>query len=149
MTSPVGIELATRDAGYVPNIAICTGIIVHEDRRRVTVLVPVASAAPCVRDLAENGLYALVFSRPTDHRSIQLKGSMLSIAEADESYRPELDRYLATYGGELELIGIPASIIRRLTTWPCWAIELEVREIFEQTPGPGAGARIEAPRETR
>ncbi len=37
---------------------------------------------------------------------------------------------------------MPRAIARRMIWWPSVAIEIEVADVFVQTPGPGAGARL-------
>jgi len=40
-------------------------------------------------------------------------------------------------------LGTPRALIERLTRWPAYAIRIHVEETFLQTPGPGAGARLQ------
>jgi len=42
----------------------------------------------------------------------------------------------------LERIGVPRRLVRNVTRWPAFAIEMRVEHVFEQTPGPNAGSRI-------
>jgi hypothetical protein len=48
------------------------------------------------------------------------------------------DRWL----DRLASIGLPRPTFANYLTWPCVAIRLRVNAIFNQTPGPGAGARV-------
>jgi hypothetical protein len=48
------------------------------------------------------------------------------------------DRWL----DRLTTIGYPRPTFAHWTTWPCVAIRVRVNAIFNQTPGPGAGAPL-------
>ena len=51
--------------------------------------------------------------------------------------------YLAQFRETLYLIGLPRSLTARFNGWPVVAVTFEVRDVFLQTPGPGAGKRLE------
>jgi len=36
-------------------------------------------------------------------------------------------------------IGVPRRLTEGWNMWPCVALTMEVHELYEQTPGPGAG----------
>jgi hypothetical protein len=40
----------------------------------------------------------------------------------------------------LTMIGLPLSTLERWEVWPCVAVRLRVTALFNQTPGPNAGA---------
>jgi hypothetical protein len=42
----------------------------------------------------------------------------------------------------VEAIGIPRAAFERWVTWPAVAIRLRVTSLFDQTPGPQAGAPL-------
>ncbi len=90
-------------------------------------------------NLRENGRIAVCFSRPSDHRSFQLKGRVLETRPCTEADRPHLDRYARLAGQTFTAIGIPARVLRRLAVLPCRAVRFRVEAVFVQTPGPGAG----------
>ena len=91
-------------------------------------------------DLEANGQAALVFARPPDERSCQVKGvfeRMDAAAGADERFvRDQWRRWLE----RLTTIGLPLSTLERWDVWPCVAVRLRVTALFNQTPGPNAGA---------
>ena len=53
-------------------------------------------------------------------------------------------RYLAAFVDQLYMVGVPRALGRRMRTAPSVAVTFEVEEVFAQTPGPGAGRRLEA-----
>ena len=42
----------------------------------------------------------------------------------------------------LDRIGVPRRVTRSFAHWPAFAIEIDVDQVFEQTPGPRAGTRL-------
>lgn len=53
-----------------------------------------------------------------------------------------IERYRALLAEQLAFVGIPRRMTRRFAHWPCHRVELAVEGVFEQTPGPGAGAPL-------
>ena len=53
------------------------------------------------------------------------------------------ERYLAAYVEQLYLVGLPRGMTRKIRYWPSMVIELEIESVFVQTPGVGAGRRLE------
>ena len=138
----LGIELATRNARLEPNGVRVVAAVVEADRNHLVAFVPEVSAPQVLPDLESNGLAALVFSRPPDERSCQVKGTFVGVrpsASADHALvHAQWDRWL----DRLAAIGIPRKALEHWPTWPCVAIRVRVTAIFNQTPGPGAGARL-------
>jgi hypothetical protein len=94
------------------------------------------------RDLEANGQAAIVFARPPDERACQVKGVFVGGTKARTTDRSfvlaQWDRWMAW----LETIGIPRATMATWQTWPCVAIRVRVTALFNQTPGPGAGAAL-------
>jgi hypothetical protein len=111
----------------------------------VTVFLPDATGQTTLTNLADNGRVAVCFSRIEDHRSIQLKGQVVAIEPAGPTDRPIVDRYRGEFVKNIAMIGLPPRISLRLNAWPCRAVRFRIESVFVQTPGPGAGAPLEAP----
>lgn len=140
LESGVSIGIATRDADGMPETTRAVGARVHEDRRHLAIFVPAATSADALSNLIRHDRVAAVFSRPTDHRTIQIKGRRVALREAADAERERIEAYLPLLADGLCTVGLPPRLTRRLSHWPAWAIELQVDSIFEATPGPGAGA---------
>lgn len=138
------MHLCTRDSALQPMSTIAFGLKVGADGREVTVFLPVPLAAPMVANLRDNGQMAITIVCPTDHRSIQLKGAWLGERRTDDADRAFIERYREALTKELGLVGVPRSIWRRVIWWPSLALRMDVRDVFVQTPGPGAGRRCDA-----
>jgi len=135
--SGVSILVGTRDEALRPEAGRGCGAA------RILVLVPELTSARTCENAAATGRVAVTFSRPFDHRALQAKGSVIDVRAARDADRAVVDRYVASYVDQLYLVGIPRAVSRKLRCWPAMVIELEVEALFVQTPGIGAGRRLE------
>src|SRR5262245_55544798 len=138
----------TRDANLVPRGHRVSGWQIDPTGRMVTAFVPPSSAARLVEALLDNGRIAITFEEVGTHETYQLKGRYLR----HWPIRPvEID--IAGRARERFVKGVRslfpddrvAAAMRASIPDPVLAIEIEVREVFLQTPGPGAGGRIAPP----
>jgi hypothetical protein len=134
--------LATRSADLTPTSVIAAGLRV-DTPRRVTVFVTEAMAAPVLPNLAHNGEMAVTMSNVLDHRSIQLKGRLVAVGPASEVDRAFQAQYMERFRPAMTMFGVPRSIAARLAWWPSRAVQMDVREMFVQTPGANAGRPLE------
>lgn len=134
----------TRDRDLVPHGHRVSGWIVGADGRTLTVLISQSSSAHLVESLLDNGQFSLTAEEYPSHEAYQFKGQYLRhrpVVGADVELVDRVrERFLKSlrlyYPPELELPIL--AFIRE----PELAVDFEVREIFVQTPGPGAGARL-------
>ena len=144
LESGVSILVGTRDDRLVPEAVRGCGAAVCAGGTELLVLVPEATGAATVANLAANGRIAVTFSRPTDHRSLQIKGRVLERRAAGDGERAIADRYRCGFAQELALVGVPPRMTIRMAMWPAHAVRLAIAGVFVQTPGPGAGATFGA-----
>lgn len=138
----VGMSVSTCRSGALPTMARCTGARVSADRRMVTILLAATPAAAFIDDVRRTGTIAAVFSQPSTHRTLQLKGSDAHIVptEADDPQRAS--RYIDAFLAEVVPYGYPEPLIRAfLASAPddLTAVQFTVSAAFSQTPGPQAG----------
>lgn len=137
--SGLPMTVATRDGELEPDGAWAWAVRVHDDRRGMTVFLHEQAAAAMLRNLADHPEIAIVLDRPIDHRACQVKGVFTASRPATEDERPLVERQIAGLRGALQAIGIPPAMSEAWSWWPCRALELRVTQLYEQTPGPGAG----------
>lgn len=138
----VAINIGTRNALLEPSAAYVGAVLVDPDRQHLTVFVPTVGAEAVLADLQANGQAAIVFARPEDDRACQVKGTFVSVRPAtDEEGGLVHDQY-AGFLRQLEIIGMPGESTRTWVVWPALAVRLRVTAVFDQTPGPKAGAVI-------
>jgi len=138
----VGIHVGTRTAALQPNGTRALAVTVDGDGLHVVVYVAAVAAARILPDLEGNGQIAVGFGRPIDDRACQVKGVFLDARPAADAERPAVCAQWDGFLASLEKIGIPRAATRAWVTWPAVAIRFRVNALFDQTPGPGAGAPI-------
>jgi len=144
--SGVSMLVGTRDAALRPRVQRAVGAVVAPDRESLTVYLTRQISEETLANLRDNGLIALTSSRPYDHRSIQIKGRLLAIRDSVEADRAHQERYLAGFVEHVYIVGLPRSVMRQLRIFPSVAVTMTAEDVFVQTPGPGAGRRLEAGR---
>jgi hypothetical protein len=142
--SGVSVLVGTRDARMRPFGIRGMGVKVHADKKTLTVFIPNPTGERTLADLHDNGRIALTFTRPIDHRSMQLKGKAIAFRPATEEERPLLESYVEGWARHLEIVGLPRAIGSRLTFWPATAVDVTIEASFHQTPGPSAGKSMAA-----
>ncbi|MCL4845652.1 MAG: hypothetical protein KJ066_03885 [Acidobacteria bacterium] len=138
----LSIHLGTRDAHLQPNGVRAAALRVEDAGTHLTVYVAKVAAARVLSDLRSNGQAAVVVCRPTDDRSCQVKGHLVSVRTARADERAIVASQWDGFLEQLALIGIPRATTEGWTTWPAVAIRLRATALFDQTPGPGAGAPL-------
>jgi hypothetical protein len=139
LESGLSVTVGTRDGLLNPGGARAWAVRIHEDREHLTVFLYARAATAMLRNLEAHPEIALGFDRPIDNRACQVKGLYRSSRRARPAERAEVERQVDGFLTQLETIGIPRAATAGWTTWPCTAITLRVTQLFEQTPGPGAG----------
>ena len=138
---PVMLVTALRGSDGKAAIARGMGVRLSAGRDMVDLLVSRAQWPKAVTDLEKGAPIALTACAPTDYTTFQIKGRLLSSAEADESdlalgaaYRGRIFAHLKSLGVEDRQIGcwLTAQDLVRLSFTPL--------AVFHQTPGAAAGA---------
>jgi Pyridoxamine 5'-phosphate oxidase len=115
--------------------------VVDERTRRIRVVMG-GDDQVSVENL-KNGRVALTGADVRTLRSVQLKGRVVSTAPAtDEDVHLVADHSGAFFRAVHETDGMPIALLERLLPATVVAVEFEVEEMFDQSPGPGAGSEI-------
>lgn len=138
--------VGTRSERLLPDCCRAVGARVENGGEELTVFVPLATAESNLINLADNGRIAVCFAR-IDHRTLQIKGPVLSIRDGDDEDRRQVYRYRTLLAESWGVIGIPPRVTMRMAHWPCLAVRFRVESIFDATPGPGAGAPLGTPKQ--
>jgi hypothetical protein len=139
LEGPNSIMVASRDAALVPALARAVGVMCEPDGQHVVVMVPAEAGRLVLEQLTADGRVAVVTELSATHRTIQLKGQVVAIDLLPESKRPRVEAMAEAFFAQLELLGMPRTMTTRLVRWPCKAVRVRVEQVFEQSPGPGAG----------
>jgi hypothetical protein len=143
LESGASMLVGTRDGALRPECLRAAGCIVDPDRSSLRVLMNAATAARTVANLEAGSPIAVTFSRPVDHRTVQVKGTCRRVRPADSNEHEVAERYLALFTEALYVVGMSRAMVRRMRVAPTVVAEIQVLELFHQTPGPGAGRRLE------
>jgi hypothetical protein len=140
------MRVAARDARNWPVVGRALGCRVSADRRRLTVFLSASRAAQVIECLRENGALALAVTRPTTHETLQFKGKVIDIAPRSGEDEAEIAAYRESLVEELAAIGYSAEFTRSVLAGgdDCVAVTFEPAVVFNQTPGPQAGTKLES-----
>lgn len=95
--------------------------------------------------LARGGAIAATFTRPQNHRSIQLKSARARTVDPGANASALVDAQCANFRSELTNVGYSESFAATYCAWNAddlIAVEFTVDAAFVQTPGPGAGSAL-------
>ena len=144
--SGLSITLASRDERLIPSIGKGVGCRVEDEGQRLAVMVFAEAAEALLRDVAVHRQVAVVFSRPSTNRTVQMKGRDAVAQRATPADVAAVRRYLALFAAELQPLGWDQAYVESLF-WGDPAQLMVVRctpgEGFVQTPGPAAGSRLD------
>jgi hypothetical protein len=129
----------------MPVVARATGCRVFKDQGKVSVLMSATQGAEVLRCIRQNGAVAVVFSQPSTHRTIQVKGKDASVTGAVSDDHDLAARYRDMFAAELAPLGFNPDLIRTFLACPpadLVSLNFTPDEAYTQTPGPAAGQRI-------
>lgn len=112
---------------------------VADERTHVTLFLAQSVAGPTLENLKHNPRVAMHISHPVGHRAVQLKGSVRATRAADAQDHSFVRQCVAELATVVDPIGMPFERVMSMSFWPAAAIDVQVEEIYLQTPGPGAG----------
>lgn len=138
----IAIHVGTRNASLVPSGARAIAVKVENGGTHLRVYVPASAWSPLLEDLHANGQGTVLFGRPIDDRSCQVKGTFVDVRPVGEDERALVIGQWEGFVANLALIGIPRKVFSAWTTWPVVAARFKVTALFEQTPGPAAGTPL-------
>ena len=138
----------TSDGENLPHVHRLSGWRVEEDDQTISCLIPSDYSAGLVARLVENGQFALTLEQLGSHKTYQFKGDYAGSGAPDANDLELVEQKRELLGAMLhELFALPADVGRAYILPPELAVRFVVREIFLQTPGPGAGQRLFPPEE--
>ncbi|MEI9952993.1 MAG: hypothetical protein WDO74_29455 [Pseudomonadota bacterium] len=139
IASGVDVYVATCDRELEPESVLAMGLRVSEDRTLLTVYVPEVLADVTRMNLSVNPEVAITVEHSIDSKAAQIKGRSIATRSSSEADREFQTMFRASFVENFALVGIPRSLTRRLVWWPSLVVDVRIRDIFLQTPGPHAG----------
>ena len=94
---------------------------------------------------ASRGAIAVTGANVLTLRSMQLKGRAVEVAVASPDDAARADRYIRAFYADVEATDrVPWERFEHFLPAGYVTCTIEVHDVFDQTPGPGAGARVGA-----
>ncbi len=141
----VTVHAASRDAGNVANLSRALGCRFSHDMKRLTVFVLASHSGAMLADYRANGHIAVVISKPSSHRTIQLKGTDAAVVPMREDDHVLIARQRDAFIKELTDLGYRAALPKTLLSGArgdVVAVGFTICAAFSQTPGPAAGTPL-------
>jgi hypothetical protein len=131
----------TRDKDLVAGYHIVMGVRASADRRQLLLNVPGPYAVSLRANAADNGQIAVGCSEAETHRTYQFKGRVVDVRDANAEDLASRDGWVAAMKPGLLAHGWTglADVLEYVKAAPLVTVTMTVEQVFDQTPGPGAG----------
>jgi hypothetical protein len=140
----VAVSIASRSEHCVPSVTRALGYRISADASEFAIFVP-RQAERILADLRTTAQAAVVFTEPSTHKSVQVKGSDARITPLEEGDWPVISAYADDLVAEICPLGYAEPLIRKIvecTPQQVLAVRFAPTAAFGQTPGPRAGAAL-------
>ncbi|KIF81483.1 pyridoxamine 5'-phosphate oxidase family protein [Noviherbaspirillum autotrophicum] len=144
---PVGISVAACAHSGMPTLVRAIGCRIAPDSPQVTIFLSAVQSARLLKCVRDNGAVAVVFSEPSTHRTVQLKGSDAVVSTLEKDEWEQVLAHRDAFVRELGPLGFDPAMVRTLLSHPqanVVALRFTPTEAYSQTPGPQAGAPLRA-----
>jgi hypothetical protein len=138
----ISVFVGTADADGIPTCCRAIALTTKDNFETVTVYVPAATGQETVANVATTRRVAVAATEPLSHGSIQIKGVSRGVRLAPPADEELVRTRLHQFADVLSELGLPRRVTHRIAHWPAFAIEVSVEQVFDQTPGPKAGAPL-------
>lgn len=145
LEGPVSIVLAARGEGLAVDLA--QAFVGRHADGWVSVLLPRSQAEKVLASVARTGAVAVTFSRPSSHRTLQVKGGDARVEPASAADLAAWGRYREAFAAELADIGFGgayAAAMLAVDADDLVAVRFCPVAVFMQNPGADAGKRVAA-----
>jgi general stress protein 26 len=130
---------ATSDGEGNPEPTRVMGTRVREEGRALTLYFPTQQSGRTLANLEKTRQVTVFFATQTSYRAVQIKGEVVAIRASRAADRRVQEAYKQSFIELAVAVGVPRALVSRLAYWPSTAVDITVRELYEQTPGPRAG----------
>jgi general stress protein 26 len=130
---------ATADGEGNPEATRVMGTQVRENGRVLTVYLPNEQSGRTLQNIDKTRQITLFYAQQTKYRAVQVKGEVVAVRESRVADRKIQEAYKKNFVELAVAVGVPLALVGRLSYWPSTAVDVSVRELYDQTPGPKAG----------
>lgn len=119
------------------------GITLDTDERTARLLLPADDDVVIAALRASGARIAVTGCEVATLHSAQIKGRAVAVEPASEIDERTAADYVDAFAAAIERVdGTPRALVERLVPTAFVACTLTIDEVFDQTPGPGAGAPV-------
>ncbi len=138
------MALGTRDSDLVPEYNRGLGAYVTGSNI-IKVHIAKITSERALSNLEDNGMIALTMGNVQTYETYQAKGKAISFLDATEEEQKKVEEYMRNIDEVLvQLFGMASRAVYTFPHNPTVVIEIEVQELFDQTPKIGAGERLQS-----
>ena len=141
INGPHGITMGTRDDSLKPEYHRVLGARVIDDRH-LKVFIDRKTAGRTFQNLEDNQVMSFVMCSLENFESFQFKGRSVNWREMTEEEHQQFDEYMHGLNEGCVRMGFPDQLILNYPHSDMITLEMEVEEIYEQTPKIGTGQRV-------
>jgi hypothetical protein len=134
------VIVGTADDELVPAVARAWGPSLQGDRLRVHVEAPDGSAM--LANLRPGRPIAATITSPSTYESVQLKGRIAAVGAPGVDEDDRIAEHVDAFVAATSAVGMAEPVARAVFGGALVAVEVDVAERFDQTPGPNAGRRL-------
>lgn len=142
----ISISVASRDVRHVPSLSRALACRVSDDGSRLRLVLARSHSHDLLRDLEKSRAIAVVFTEPSTHRTLQIKGSDATLESPTPVDLAIIASSREAFGADILPLGFSREFTERLfAIEPADAVVVTFtpQTVFQQTPGPQAGAPLE------
>lgn len=144
----VMILVATRDDSHRPMMGRGSGARFDRSSGLMHVLISQSQWPLAVAEALPGRPIAATFVQPDNYRSFQIKGEIAESVTADDAASAWGRLYVRSQLALMQQLGVTRlQLSSTLSDRDLWHIAFRPLDVFDQTPGPGAGRRLTAPAE--
>lgn len=141
----VGLAIASRDREMRPDIADLSGFKLNPDLKSLVAFINSESSQRTLINLRSFPQTAISLSRPCDFFAAQIKGKVICIRKMTVAEQVISQNWADKYRQEMILVNSIPDAVVALNLSADIALELSIEDLFVQTPGVKAGARLVQP----
>jgi hypothetical protein len=143
--SGVSITAGSRDARCVPSMARVLGCRVAADGCTLQFWMVASQSAQLRLDFKTSDRLVAVFSQPTTHRTLQIKGDNVAETAVTLADHDIIKEHICGFNAEVAPLGFGRVFTQAFFQHAAddvIAVRFTARELFDQTPGPDAGRKL-------
>ena len=145
LESGCALIIATVSSTGEPFASRGWGLDVLDDAGRVRLLLE-SGDRQALENLQDTGRIAITAAHVPTLHALQLKGNYVGSHPGNERDRAKAAQYADEFFADIEATdGSPRALLERLLPDDYVACEIVIEELYDQTPGPGAGASVPMP----